>query len=62
MNYSDRIKRARSALGLTQQAAALKWGVSQQCISQWESGRVQPKGLYKRLIDLVLHEAEHKSK
>jgi DNA-binding transcriptional regulator YiaG len=57
-SYATRLKRARAALGLTQAAAATKWGISQQCLSAWERDHAQPKGLYKALVDHILHDSE----
>jgi transcriptional regulator with XRE-family HTH domain len=42
MNVGEVLKQARSATGLTQEAAAEKAGVSRQTMSNWENGRSYP--------------------
>jgi transcriptional regulator with XRE-family HTH domain len=42
MNISEKLKQARLAAGLTQEAAAERIGVSRQTISNWENGKNYP--------------------
>lgn len=42
---------ARRSLGLTQAQLAERLGVSQPCVSQWESGRRTPSAL---ILDRIL--------
>lgn len=42
-NVGDRIREARTKLGLTQAQLARQVGVSSQTVWSWEAGRVRPK-------------------
>ena len=42
-NIGDRIREARTKLGLTQAQLARQVGVSSQTVWSWEAGRVRPK-------------------
>ena len=42
-NIGDRIREARTRLGLTQVQLAQQVGVSSQTVWSWEAGRVRPK-------------------
>ena len=40
--FYERIKELRLSLGITQVQLANKLGVTKQCVSNWESGYIQP--------------------
>ena len=42
-NIGDRIREARTKLGLTQKELAAQVGVTSQTVWSWEAGRVKPK-------------------
>lgn len=42
MNINEKLKQARIAVNLTQEAVAEKVGVSRQTMSNWENGRSYP--------------------
>jgi DNA-binding transcriptional regulator YiaG len=44
-DYSERIKRMRSGLGLTQQTLADRLGVSFATVNRWENGQTTPSQL-----------------
>lgn len=58
---SQRIKKARESLGLSQSQAAEKWNIRLQTIQQWEHGRREPRGLYRERIEKILAEIEQKA-
>ena len=43
----------RRRLGLSQQAFADELGVRQQTVSEWETGRYQPRGASARLLGML---------
>ena len=45
MDIANRIERARNALGVSQEQAAKKWGVSLRTLQNWEQGVNAPRGL-----------------
>jgi DNA-binding transcriptional regulator YiaG len=47
----------RRRLGLTQAAFARELGVRQQTVSEWETGRYQPRGASARLLSLLAEQA-----
>ena len=52
-NYSDRIKRARGARGLTQTQFAELIGVSFATVNRWENGQSRPNNLsWRRILEL----------
>jgi DNA-binding XRE family transcriptional regulator len=53
-SFSQRIKDARQAAGLSQATAARKWGFRKQTLSAWEKGIRNPAGLYKEKLERVL--------
>jgi DNA-binding transcriptional regulator YiaG len=48
----------RKRLGLSQAAFAEEIGVRQQTVSEWETGRYQPRGASVRLLGMLAEEAE----
>ena len=42
MNIAQNIKQMRKEMGLTQKELAERVGVTQQCISDWENGKIEP--------------------
>ena len=60
--FSKRIAEARGKLGLSQAAAARKWGFSQATLSAWENGTRNLAGLYKEKLEPILEQIERGSK
>ncbi len=44
-------------MGLTQEEMAAELGTRQQTISEWETGRYQPRGTSVRLLTLIAERA-----
>lgn len=59
-DYSDRIKRIRGRLALTQQALALHLGVSFATVNRWENGQAKPSGLFWTQIERLVHDPAEK--
>lgn len=55
---AERIAELRAELGLTQAEMAGELGVRQQTVSEWETGRYQPRGASARMLG---HLAERRS-
>ena len=55
---AERIAELRAELGLTQADMADELGVRQQTVSEWETGRYEPRGASARMLQ---HLAESKS-
>jgi DNA-binding transcriptional regulator YiaG len=49
----ERIAALRAGLGLSQAAFAEELGVRQQTVSEWETGRYQPRGATARMLTLL---------
>ncbi len=47
------VRALREHLGLTQEQMAAELGARQQTISEWETGRYQPRGTSARLLTLI---------
>jgi len=47
---AERIAALRAALGLTQAEMADELGVRQQTVSEWETGRYEPRGASVRML------------
>lgn len=47
----------RKHLGLTQEELARELNVRQQTVSEWETGRYEPRGASERLLALVAERA-----
>ena len=54
---APRVQALRKHLGLTQQAFSEKLGTRQQTISEWETGRYEPRGTSARLLSMVAEQA-----
>lgn len=54
-----RVAALRAALGLTQAGLSRELGVRQQTISEWETGRYQPRGASARLLTLLERSATY---
>ena len=50
---AQRVRALRQHLGLTQEQMAAEMGTRQQTISEWETGRYQPRGTSVRLLALI---------
>jgi len=50
---AQQVKALRQHLGLTQEQMAAEMGTRQQTISEWETGRYQPRGTSARLLGLI---------
>lgn len=55
---AERIAGLRAELGLTQAEMAEELGVRQQTVSEWETGRYEPRGASVRMLS---HLAERRS-
>lgn len=53
----QRIKALRRHLDLSQDELALELGMRQQTISEWETGRYEPRGGSAKLLTLVAERA-----
>lgn len=51
------LRALRQHMGLTQQQLAEELGTRQQTISEWETGRYQPRGASARLLTMVAEQA-----
>jgi len=54
------IKRLRLALGLTQQQFADLIAATQVTVSRWETGMNEPKGAYKRALEVLAEEVKNR--
>jgi len=54
---ADGVQALRRHLGYTQQQMADELGTRQQTISEWETGRYQPRGASARLLTVVAEQA-----
>jgi DNA-binding transcriptional regulator YiaG len=54
---AGRIRALRGHMGLTQQQMAAELGTRQQTISEWETGRYEPRGASARLLTLIAERA-----
>lgn len=52
------IKPIREQLGLTQEELARKLGVSWGTVARWESGKVKPSPLARKVIEDLLRKGE----
>jgi putative transcriptional regulator len=50
---AERIAALREELGLTQVAMADELGVRQQTVSEWETGRYEPRGASARMLQML---------
>jgi DNA-binding transcriptional regulator YiaG len=54
---APRVRALRKHLGLTQEELARELNVRQQTVSEWETGRYEPRGASERLLALVAERA-----
>ncbi len=54
---ADRIAALRASLGLTQTGFAEELGVRQQTVSEWETGRYEPRGASAKLLGMLAERA-----
>ena len=54
---AQQLRALREHMGLTQQQMAEELGTRQQTISEWETGRYQPRGASARLLSMVAERA-----
>jgi len=52
-----RVRALREHLGLTQGSLAEELGTRQQTVSEWETGRYEPRGASAKLLTLVAERA-----
>ena len=50
---AERIAALRAGLGLSQVAFAEELGIRQQTVSEWETGRYQPRGATAHLLGML---------
>lgn len=50
---SHRVRALRQRLGLSQAAFAQELGVRQQTVSEWETGRYEPRGASSRVLSML---------
>ena len=54
---AERIAALRASLGLTQTDFADQLGVRQQTVSEWETGRYEPRGASAKLLGMLAERA-----
>jgi DNA-binding transcriptional regulator YiaG len=54
---AEEILELRHRMGLSQAAMAEELGVRQQTVSEWETGRYQPRGASARLLGMLAESA-----
>jgi len=54
---AEEVRRLRRHLGLSQDELAEELGMRQQTISEWETGRYQPRGASARLLGMIAERA-----
>lgn len=54
---AERIAALRESLGLTQSSFADELGVRQQTVSEWETGRYEPRGASTRMLEFLAERA-----
>ena len=54
---AERVRALRQHLGLSQDGLADELGTRQQTVSEWETGRYQPRGASARLLSMVAERA-----
>jgi DNA-binding transcriptional regulator YiaG len=55
---SERIQALRRHIGLTQRELADQLGTRQQTISEWETGRYEPRGASSTLLSIIAERAQ----
>jgi DNA-binding transcriptional regulator YiaG len=54
---ASRVRSLRGHMGLSQDALAEELGTRQQTVSEWETGRYQPRGASARLLSIIAERA-----
>ncbi len=54
---AERIRGLRRHLGLSQEEMATELGMRQQTVSEWETGRYQPRGGSAKLLTIIADRA-----
>ena len=54
MTLPQRLRTVRRRLGMTQEDAARRLGVSRFSVNQWELGRHKPMPICRRILELAL--------
>ena len=57
MPNAESILALRQRLGLTQAEFARKLGVRQQTVSEWETGKYEPRGASARLLGMLAEDS-----
>ena len=55
---AKRVRALRARLGLSQGALAEELGMRQQTVSEWETGRHEPRGASVRLLGMIAERSE----
>lgn len=55
--FASDVARLRQQLGLSQAAFARELGVRQQTVSEWETGKYQPRGASARVLGMLAEQA-----
>ena len=58
VELSTEIREARHKLGLTQEAAARKWGIPLATLRKYEQGQRRPRGLAMKMLRQILDTVE----
>lgn len=53
----EHVKAVRAGTGLSQSLFALALGVTPMTVRNWEQGRIEPKGVATRVLDLIEEDA-----
>ncbi len=59
---TERIKRLRAKLGISQEELARRLGVSYRTILRWEQGETEPRGMLRDRVLIWLTKEENKLK
>jgi DNA-binding transcriptional regulator YiaG len=54
---AEEVRALRRQLGLSQDGLAAELGMRQQTVSEWETGRYQPRGASARLLGMIAERA-----
>ncbi|MEM9446783.1 MAG: helix-turn-helix transcriptional regulator [Verrucomicrobiota bacterium] len=55
--FSEKLKKAREQLGLSQAQAALAWGVNKRTLQAWERGANTPHEFTIREVERIIEES-----
>ena len=54
---AERVKGLRQHMGLSQEEMATELGMRQQTVSEWETGRYEPRGGSAKLLTMIAERA-----